>query len=43
MSTPIADLDDFTALDPFFRIIAQGLRGFDPVAVFNVHGRPAAH
>jgi hypothetical protein len=23
MKTPIADLDDFTALDPFFRIIPQ--------------------
>src|SRR5579863_3751431 len=26
-STPIADLDDFKALDPFFRIIEQGLAG----------------
>ena len=27
MKTPIADLDDFAALDPFFRIIEQGLAG----------------
>ena len=27
MKTPIADLDDFAALDPFFRIIEQGLDG----------------
>jgi len=27
MKTPIADLDDFAALDPFFRIIEQGLEG----------------
>jgi uncharacterized protein len=27
MKTPIADLDDFTALGPFFRIIEQGLNG----------------
>jgi ketosteroid isomerase-like protein len=27
MKTPIAGLDDFAALDPFFRIIEQGLNG----------------
>jgi len=27
MKTPIASLDDFAALDPFFRIIEQGLQG----------------
>ena len=27
MKTPIAGLDDFAALDPFFRIIEQGLGG----------------
>ncbi|OBB99344.1 hypothetical protein A5784_22550 [Mycobacterium sp. 852013-50091_SCH5140682] len=27
MKTPIEKLDDFTALDPFFRIIEQGLDG----------------
>jgi ketosteroid isomerase-like protein len=27
MTTPISDLDDFKALDPFFRIIEQGLDG----------------
>ena len=28
VTTPIADLDDFEALDPFFRIIEEGLAGF---------------
>ncbi|MEU4493274.1 hypothetical protein AB0F96_07370 [Streptomyces sp. NPDC023998] len=28
MTTPIADFDDFAALDPFFRIIKEGLAGF---------------
>jgi ketosteroid isomerase-like protein len=28
VTTPIDDLDDFAALDPFFRIIEQGLTGF---------------
>ena len=27
MTTTITDLDDFKALDPFFRIIEQGLDG----------------
>jgi ketosteroid isomerase-like protein len=27
LKTAITDLDDFAALDPFFRIIEQGLRG----------------
>jgi uncharacterized protein len=27
MTTPIGDLDDFAPLDPFFRIIEQGLAG----------------
>jgi uncharacterized protein len=27
MSVPITDLDDFAALDPFFRIIEKGLAG----------------
>ena len=27
MTTTISDLDDFTALDPFFRIIEKGLEG----------------
>ena len=29
MKTPIASLDDFAALDPFFRIIERGLDGLD--------------
>ena len=28
VTTPLDDLDDFAALDPFFRIIEQGLAGF---------------
>jgi hypothetical protein len=28
MTTTITDLDDFKALDPFFRIIEKGLDGF---------------
>ena len=28
MNTPIVDLDDYAALDPFFRIIEGGLAGF---------------
>jgi uncharacterized protein len=28
VTTPIDDLDDFAALDPFFRIIEEGLAGF---------------
>lgn len=28
MTTPIDDFDDFAALDPFFRIIQEGLAGF---------------
>ena len=28
MKTPIANLEDFAALDPFFRIIQDGLAGF---------------
>ena len=28
MTTPIDDLDDFAALDPFFRIIEEGLADF---------------
>ena len=27
MKTPVASLDDYAALDPFFRIIEQGLDG----------------
>ncbi len=27
MKTPIASLEDFAALDPFFRIIEHGLQG----------------
>jgi hypothetical protein len=27
MKTPIVNLDDFAALDPFFRIIQRGLDG----------------
>ena len=27
MKTPIANLEDFAALDPFFRLIEQGLQG----------------
>jgi hypothetical protein len=26
--TPIDDFDDFAALDPFFRIVEEGLSGF---------------
>jgi ketosteroid isomerase-like protein len=34
---PIANLDDFTALDPFFRIIEKGLGGLvDPGHFFNL-------
>jgi hypothetical protein len=28
VTTPIEDLNDFAALDPFFRIIEEGLAGF---------------
>lgn len=28
MKTPIADLEDFAALDPFFHVIQEGLAGF---------------
>ncbi len=28
MKTPIANLPDFAALEPFFQIIVQGLQGF---------------
>jgi ketosteroid isomerase-like protein len=28
VTTPIADIDDFAVLDPFFRIIEEGLAGF---------------
>ena len=28
VTTPIGDLDDFAPLDPFFRIIEEGLAGF---------------
>ena len=28
MKTPITKLEDFAALDPFFRIIQEGLAGF---------------
>jgi uncharacterized protein len=28
VTTPIDDFDDFAALDPFFRIIEEGLAGF---------------
>jgi hypothetical protein len=48
MKTPIANLGDFAALDPFFRIIKQGLAGpghfFDLLAedaVFDALGWPA--
>ncbi|MCX2930323.1 hypothetical protein ORI20_08550 [Mycobacterium sp. CVI_P3] len=35
--TPIANLDDFTALDPFFRIIERGLQGLvDPGHFFDL-------
>ena len=37
MKTSIANLQDFTALDPFFRIIEQGLQGFvDPGHFFDL-------
>ncbi len=37
MKTPIANLSDFTALDPFFRIIEQGLEGLvDPGHFFDL-------
>jgi hypothetical protein len=32
LKTPIADLADFAALDPFFRIIERGLDGLDRAA-----------
>ena len=41
MTTTITDLDDFKALDPFFRIIEKGLEGIadgghnDPVTRMN--------
>ena len=45
MKTPIANLDDFAALDPFFRIIEEGLDGlsgsghfFDLLAEHAVFG-----
>ncbi|NUL06745.1 hypothetical protein HRW07_26635 [Streptomyces lunaelactis] len=45
MTTPIADFDDFAALDPFFRIIDRKVTHWrdylDPVAVFNAIGWPA--
>lgn len=35
--TPIANLDDFAALDPFFRIIERGLQGLvDPGHFFDL-------
>ena len=33
MKTPIADLTDFAALDPFFRIIEKGLDGLAGPAI----------
>jgi hypothetical protein len=46
--TTVGQLDDFKALEPFFRIIEQGLDGladgehfFDPVAVFDALGWPS--
>lgn len=37
MKTPIADLHDFTALDPFFGIIEEGLAGLvDPGHFFDL-------
>ncbi|WP_319436331.1 hypothetical protein [Mycobacterium sp. RTGN5] len=37
MKSPIANLDDFTALDPFFRIIERGLEGLvDPGHFFDL-------
>src|SRR6201985_181983 len=39
MSTTITDLDDFKALDPFFRIIEKGLDGIaDGGHFFNLLG-----
>ena len=39
MTVPIADLADFAALDPFFRIIEQGLDGLvDPGHFFDLLG-----
>lgn len=37
--TPIVDLDEFTALDPFFRIIERGLEGLaGPGHFFDILG-----
>jgi ketosteroid isomerase-like protein len=37
MKTPIANLQDFTALDPFFRIIEEGLLGLvEPGQFFDL-------
>ena len=36
MKAPIANLADFTALDPFFRIIEQGLEGLAGPATFSI-------
>ena len=37
MTTTITDLDDFSALDPFFRIIEKGLEGVaDGVHFFDL-------
>ena len=37
MKTPIANLDDFAALDPFFRIVERGLDGLvDPGHFFDL-------
>ena len=44
MTTTITDLDDFKALDPFFRIIEKDHEGrdyLDPVAVFDALGWPS--
>ena len=42
MKTPIANLEDFAALDPFFRIIEQGLQGLvEPGHFFDLMAEDA--
>jgi uncharacterized protein len=41
VKAPIANLEDFAALDPFFRIIEQGLDGLvEPGHFFDAAGWP---
>jgi hypothetical protein len=42
VKAPIADLADFAALDPFFRIIEQGLNGLAELSRKNTEHKVAA-